>query len=188
MSHSDRLRALVRASPVLMDALRAARGADPPDWLVNAGAIRDLVWDALHDRPPAIPRDVDVGFFDPGDLTPAREAEVMATLQQRAPELPWDAKNQAAVHLWYPERFGVAVEPFSSTAEAVATFPETASCVGLRLAPDDELLVVAPYGLDDLFGLVCRHNPARVPASFYAQRVSEKGWRERWPRLSVEAA
>ena len=159
-----------------------------PSWLVSAGAIRDLVWDALHDRPPAAPRDIDVAFFDPQDLAPAREATVTAALKQRAPDLPWDAKNQAAVHLWYPERFGVAVEPFRSTAEAVATFPETASCVGLRLQPDDDLLVVAPYGLDDLFGLVCRHNPQRVPPSVYTQRVSEKRWRERWPKLSVEAA
>jgi uncharacterized protein len=96
-------------------------------------------------------------------------------------------KNQAAVHLWYPERFGVAVEPFNSTAEAVATFPETASCVGLRLR-GERLEIVAPYGLDDLFGLVCRHNPTRVPAAFYTQRVEEKGWRERWPRLTVVAA
>lgn len=188
MNDSDRLRALVRESPVLMDALRAVRAVDPPDWLVSAGAIRDLVWDALHDRPPAVPRDIDVGFFDPLDLAPARETTVTAALKQCAADLPWDAKNQAAVHLWYPERFGVEVEPFRSTAEAVATCPETASCVGLRLQPDDDLLVVAPYGLDDLFGLVCRHNPKRVSSSFYAQRVSEKRWRERWPKLSVEAA
>jgi hypothetical protein len=87
----------------------------------------------------------------------------------------------------YPERFGVAVEPFNSTAEAVATFPETASCVGLRLR-GERLEIVAPYGLDDLFDLVCRHNPTRVPAAFYTQRVEEKGWRERWPRLTVVAA
>ncbi len=186
MTHADRLAELVRQSPVLMDALRAVAAVDPPDWLISAGAIRDLVWDALHDRDPAVPRDIDVGYFDPHEL--ARDAEVTSALQVRAPDLPWDAKNQAAVHLWYPQRFGVEVEPFRSTAEAVATFPETASCVGLRLDGDDDLRIVAPYGLDDLFGLVCRHNPARVPASFYARRVADKGWRTRWPRLTVVAA
>jgi hypothetical protein len=50
--------------------------------------------------------------------------------------------------------------------------------------PDDgELLVVAPYGLGDLLGGVCRHNPARAPGDVYRRRVEEKGWRERWPRL-----
>jgi uncharacterized protein len=187
MKLTDRLRALVRESPLLMDALRGARALDPPDWLISAGAIRDAVWDALDGRPPAMPRDIDLGFFDPEDLTPAREEAIAAALRDRVPHLPWDVKNQAAVHLWYPERFGIEVAPFRSTAEAVATFPETASCVGLRLLPDDELLVVAPHGLEDLFGLVCRHNPTRVSAELYEQRLAEKGWRERWPRLSVVA-
>jgi hypothetical protein len=185
MNLADRLRAVVRDAPVLMEALRAARQVDPPDWLISAGAIRDAVWDALHGRAPAVPRDIDVGFFDPDDLTPAREERVAAALRDRAPHLPWDAKNQAAVHLWYPKRFGIDVPPFRNTAEAVATFPETASCVGLRLLPDDELLVVAPHGLEDLFGLVCRHNTTRVSQALYEQRLADKGWHERWPRLRI---
>ena len=179
---------ILRRAPLLMEALRAARAVDAPDWLINAGAIRDVVWDDLHGRPLTTPpRDVDLGFFDPDDLTPEREAAVEAALRGRAPDLPWEAKNQAAVHLWYPQRFGLEVPPFRTTAEAVATFPETASCVGVRLLPDDELLVVAPYGLDDLLGGVCRHNPARVSHELYARRLAEKGWRERWPRLRVIA-
>ncbi len=185
MRLTDRLAVLVRQSPVLMQALGAARAVDAPDWLISAGAVRDTVWDALHGRAPATPRDIDVGFFDPGDLTPARDELATAALRGHAPHLPWDAKNQAAVHLWYPARFGVEVAPLSSTAEAVATFPETASCVGLRLLPDDELLVVAPHGLEDLFGLVCRHNPTRVSRAFYESRLAEKGWPERWPRLRI---
>jgi hypothetical protein len=187
MTLTDRLRALVRESPLLMEALQAARAVDAPDWLIGAGAIRDAVWDVLHDRAPAAPRDIDVGYFDPDDLTPARDAAVAAQLRERGPELPWDAKNQAAVHLWYPQRFGVEVPPFRNTAEAIATFPETASCVGLRLEADDEIVVVAPYGLEDLFGLVCRRNPVRVTAEFYERRVADKGWSERWPRLRISS-
>jgi uncharacterized protein len=178
------LAAIVRRAPVLMEALHVAREVDAPDWLVCAGAIRDVVWDALHGRPlDAQPRDVDVGFFDPSDLTPARDAGIERALRARAPELPWEAKNQAAVHLWYPRRFGIEVPALASCADGVATFPEIATCVGLRLLGDDDLLVVAPHGLDDLLGCVCRHNPARVSASFYERRVAEKGWRERWPKL-----
>jgi uncharacterized protein len=174
---------ILRASPVVMEALTAARDVAPPDWLLGAGAIRDAVWDALHDRPAAMPRDLDLSFFDPADLSPERDEAVVAALRARAPGLPWEAKNQAAVHVWYARRFGFKVRPFGSSAEAVATFPETASCVGVRLLDDGELLVVAPYGLDDLLGGVCRHNPTRVSARFYARRVREKGWRERWPRV-----
>lgn len=178
-----RLAAALHRAPRVMEALRAARAVAAPDWLLSAGAIRDAVWDVLHDRPPALPRDMDVNFFDPSDLTPARDEAIEAALRERAPDLPWEASNQAAVHLWYPRVFGLHVPPFTSTAEAVATFPETASCVGVRLLADDDLLVVAPYGLADLLGCVCRHNPARVSRDFYERRAREKGWSARWPRL-----
>jgi uncharacterized protein len=179
-----RLSSVLRQAPLVMEALRVARDIGAPDWLISAGAIRDVVWDSVHGRPLiAAPRDIDVGFFDPADLTPDRDRMVEEALHARAPHLPWQAKNQAAVHLWYATRFGVEVAPFRSCAEAVATFPETATCVGVRLLADDDMLVVAPHGLDDLLGCVCRHNPARVSASFYERRVADKGWRRRWPKL-----
>jgi hypothetical protein len=183
-----RLCALLRRAPLLMEALRVARDVGAPDWLVSAGAIRDVVWDAAHDRPlTAMPRDIDVGFFDRSDLTPEHDQTVEEGLRARAPHLPWQAKNQATVHVWYPRTFGIEVAPFRSCAEAVATFPETATCVGVRLLADEDMLVAAPQGLGDLFGCVCRHNPTRVSASFYEQRVTEKGWRRRWPKMRYVA-
>ena len=175
---------MLRRAPVVMEALRVAREVGAPDWLLAAGAIRDAVWDDLHGRPlTATPRDVDVAYFDATDLTPDRDRIVEEALRTRAPHLPWQARNQAAVHLWYPRRFGIEVEPFRSSAEAVGTFPETASCVGARLLADDDMLVVAPHGLEDLLACVCRHNPARVSAGFYKRRVAEKAWCDRWPRM-----
>ena len=179
-----RVSAAVLAAPPVMAALVAAREVDPPDWLLAAGAVRDAVWEALHGRAPtAMPRDVDLAYFDAHDLTSARDEAVERELRELAPELPWQARNQAAVHLWYPGRFGLEVEPFASTAEAIATFPEVATCVGVRLLADDDMLVVAPHGLDDLLACVCRHNPTRAPASVFERRLAEKGWRERWPRM-----
>jgi hypothetical protein len=167
-----------------MRALRAAREVAAPDWLIAAGAIRDAVWEDLQGLDlAAAPHDIDLGFFDPGDLSEARERAIESQLQSRAPDLPWDVKNQAAVHLWYPTRFGIDVTPFASSAEAIATFPEVASCVGIRLLGDDDMLLVAPHGLDDLLDGVCRHNPTRVSAAFYRERLDTKGWPGRWPRV-----
>jgi uncharacterized protein len=181
--------AIVRGTPWLMAALRAARDVDPSDWLVSAGALRNAVWDRLHGfATPTRLADVDLGFFDASDLTPARDLEVESALRARLPTVPWQAKNQAAVHLWYEARFGFAVEPLRCTADAVATFPETAVCVGVRLEPDDGLHVVAPYGLEDLLGLVHRHNPRRASVEIYEERLASKRIAERWPRVRVVAA
>jgi hypothetical protein len=176
---------IVRTTPWLLAALEAARDVDPPDWLLGAGAVRTAVWDRLHGFDPSEPKDVDVVFFDPDDLSPARDAQVEQALRDRAPQIPWDTKNQAAVHLWYPRRFGYEVEPLTSSADGVATWPETAVCVGLRLDGHDRLTVVAPYGLDDLLGLVHRRNPRRVSVEEYERRLRDKRIAQRWPNARI---
>jgi hypothetical protein len=177
---------IVRSTPWLMDTLAAAREVDAPDWLIGAGAVRTAVWDRLHgfDEPTEL-ADVDLAFFDPGDLSPERDRAVERALHERRPEVSWDAKNQAAVHLWYSAKFGYEVEPLASTADGVATWPEIAACVGVRLEADDRMTVVAPHGLDDLLGLVHRRNPARVSPDEYERRLRTKRITERWPRVRV---
>jgi uncharacterized protein len=144
------------------------------------------VWDRLHGfAEPSRLADVDLVFFDADDLSPDRDREVEEALRARAPELPWQAKNQAAVHLWYPRKFGVDVAPLRSSAQAVATWPETATAVALHLDRADRLTVVAPCGLDDLFALVHRRNPRRVSVREYERRLARKRISERWPRVTV---
>jgi uncharacterized protein len=180
---------IVRSTGWLMRALIAAREVDAPDWLLGAGAVRTAVWDRLqgYDARTEL-ADIDLAFFDPEDLSEERESQIRQRLEAELPGEHWDAKNQAAVHLWYEEKFGYAVEPVSSTADAVATWPETAACVGLRLGHDDELLVIAPLGLDDLLGLVHRRNPARVSIKEYERRLTSKRITERWPLVTVVPA
>ena len=107
---------------------------------------------------------------------------------KRAPRTPWDAKNQAAVHLWYAHKFGYAVEPLRSSADRVATWPETATAVALRLTEGDGLIVCAPFGLIDLLGLVHRRNPRRVSVEEYERRLRSKRISERWPHVRVVPA
>ncbi len=177
---------LVRSTPMLMGALRAARVVDPPDWLIGGGVIRDLVWDYLHDPFQLLtPKDVDLAFFDSTMLGEEREQSILNALRAQAPDVPWDVKNQAAVHLWYPQVFGIEVEPLTSSADGVGTWPETATAVAVKLHADDSVDVISPYGLEDLFGLICRRNPRRVTVEEYRQRLRSKRIGTRWPRLRV---
>jgi hypothetical protein len=182
----ERVEEILRSTPWFMEALAAAREVDAPDWLIGAGALRTAVWDRLHgfDEPTEL-ADIDLVFFDPADLSAERERGVEDALRVELPAAPWDAKNQAAVHLWFPDKFGYEVEPLRSTGEAVATWPETATCVAVRLTSDDRFQLVAPYGLDDLLGLVHRRNPARVSVEEYERRLRTKRIAERWPRVRL---
>jgi uncharacterized protein len=181
------LERVIRAEPWFVRVLETVRAAQLPDAWVGAGVVRDLVWGAASGGfDPAGVADVDVAFFDPDDLSPERDARAQAELVRRAPDLPWEATNQAAVHTWYAAYFGGGeVEPLRSTADGVATWPETATAVAVRLADDGQLEICAPYGLDDLLGLVWRPNWRRVSPDAAARRLREKAPTLRWPRVRV---
>ena len=186
MQDGERLVALARATPWFMQALVHVRALRLPAWCVGAGAVRNLVWDALHGREePSVLADVDVAWFDAGDPAPARDAALQAQLRLAAPQVPWEVTNQAGVHLWFERHFGHAVAPLQSLEEAVASWPEFATAVGVWLDDDDGLHVIAPHGLDDLFAMVVRRNPVRVSVETYGQRVASKRYAERWPRVTV---
>ena len=186
MNHRERLVRLIRASPWFMAALRAGRAVAAPDWVIGAGAIRDLVFDHLHGRSAPPPRDVDHAFFDPVDLGVEREEAIETGLRRRCPDLPFEARNQARVHLWYAQHFGYAIEPYRSTEHAVSTWPEPATAVAARLLPDDSIELVAPLGLDDLFGGILRRNPAQVTRAIFRERLARRSdLPTRWPLVQV---
>jgi uncharacterized protein len=175
----------VRAEPWLTHALAAVAASGLPDAWIGAGVIRDVVWGQLHDGfDPARVRDIDVAFFDPDDLSPARDQEAQRVLVELA-GLPWEASNQAAVHTWFHEYFGGApVAPFASVHEAVATWPEPATCVAIRMTPAG-LQVCAPHGLDDLLTGVWRVNPVRVTPEVSRARLARQAVSTRWPGVRV---
>jgi hypothetical protein len=177
---------IIRANAGLWSILQAARACALPDWYIGAGAIRNVVWDHLHDyREPTPCVDVDVAFFDPYDLSPTRDQLAQEQLRARRPDVPWEATNQAAVHCWYERVFGSPAAPLRSSEDAIGTWPETATCVGVRLLLDDTLLVAAPCGLGDLLGMVLRRNPRRVSLEQFRKRLAEKRIQEKWPRVQV---
>jgi uncharacterized protein len=185
----ERLVQMVLASPGLMAALKAVRSLGLSSWCIGAGAVRNLVWDELHGfTTPSVLPDLDVAHFDPLDLSARRDDALRLHLQGLHPGVPWEITNQAAVHLWYEGHFGMPVPPLRSLREAIASWPEVATAVGVTLREDDAVEVIAPLGLADLFGLVVRHNPVRASAGMYRERVARKRFAERWPRVRVEAA
>jgi hypothetical protein len=186
LPHEARLGSILLGSPWFVSVLESVRQCDLPDWLVGSGAIRNQVWDYLHGYATPTPlHDVDVMFFDPVDVSRDRDERFEADLRGRLPGLVWNVTNQAGVHLWYESKFGHPVDPATSIEDAVARWPETATAVGVRLLADGKLQVVAPFGLDDLFGLVLRRNPRQVTAEYFRTRVESKRIRERWPRVTV---
>lgn len=178
----QRLELIIRASPWLLEALETIRSLALPDWYLAAGAIRNTVWDALHGSISLQPRsDLDVIYFDPADAR--NQAEDM--LRAAFPEYVWEVTNQATVHRWQSEDTGCEIPAYVSIAASMASWPETATAVGVRLTDGGAMDFVAPYGLVDLFGLTLRPSPAASDPRAYASRLRQKAWRVRWPRLLI---
>ncbi len=172
---------LIKADTWRMNCLHGLRSMRLPDaWLV-AGFVRNLVWDHLHGHVGASPlNDVDVAWFDP-KAERGMDQKLEQQLARACPQIPWQVRNQA--HM--ARRNGHA--PYRNTAEAVAYYPELATCVGVRLNDDDSLECLAPYGLEAAWALTLVANPRHPQAqSLLRQRVIEKAWLQRWPRLQVD--
>jgi uncharacterized protein len=186
-ARADELETIVLGCEWLRELLTVVAALEAPDCWIGAGAVRDLVWDIRFGSgfDPGHIKDVDVVFFDAGDLTAEREHEYERVLKARDGTVEWDVKNQARVHLWYEARFGTPAEPLVSASDGIATWPETATAVGCRMRADGRLDVAAPLGLDDLLDGVWRRNPARVSDREWQARLVRKRPAERWPGVTV---
>lgn len=158
-----------------------------PDWWLTAGAVFQTVWNILDGRPPrAGIVDYDLFYFDDADLS--WEAEDIVIRHAAALFADLDAtvevRNEARVHLWYAQHFGVPAVPFRSTRDAVDHFASTTCCYAITTDPAGTISVYAPHGYDDLFAQRVRPNPLLAPRDVYETKTTR--WIQQWPNLLIE--
>jgi hypothetical protein len=191
-THGDlavRLRDVVRRSPAVMTVLRVMREQRLPDALLFSGAVYQTVWNELTGRSCDYGvKDYDVGYFDPDTSFEAEGcviARVAAALDEPLRERV-EVRNQARVHLWFPNKFGHPYPPLRGTAQALERFVCPAFAVGVRLADDtDDVVVAAPFGLDDVFDMCLRVNTRRGRAADWSRIIDSA--LVRWPELTVDS-
>ena len=178
---------IIAADATLMAILQGISTLGLPDGLLVSGAIYNTVWNTLTGRPRGHGiKDADLAYFEAADLSYEAEDRVIQRVQThfRHSPIPVEARNQARVHLWFPEKFGIAYPPLGSSLEMLNYFTTKAYAVGARLE-DGEIRVFAPFGLEDLFSLRLRPNPVlpnRATHEAKAARVLVH-----WPEVTVEA-
>ncbi|MFI5890003.1 nucleotidyltransferase family protein [Actinoplanes sp. NPDC051513] len=180
------LRSALSRNEVLLEVLARTAALRLPGWYVTAGCLFQTVWNVVTGRPPTSGiRDYDVFYFDDSDLSWEAEDRVITAARSAFAGLPAEVevRNEARVHLWYEQKFGVACPPYVSSEAAIDSFAATTCCLGVRLEPDGRWRVYAPHGLSDVFNLVLRPNPVLAPRSVYETKVAR--WREQWPELTV---
>jgi uncharacterized protein len=155
-------------------------------WYLTAGGVVQTLWNVLSGRDPrAGIKDYDIFYFDDSDLSYAAEDAVIQQANALFPDLPSpvEVRNEARVHLWYEEKFGVPARQFTSCEDAIDHFASTTCCYGVTVAPDGALRVYAPHGFHDLFAMIVRPNPILAPREVYEAKTAR--WTEEWPSLTI---
>ncbi|HMJ44917.1 MAG TPA: nucleotidyltransferase family protein, partial [Pseudolabrys sp.] len=159
----------------------------PDAWIVS-GCLVQTVWNALTGRTVCYGiSDYDVFYFDP-DTSWAAEDAVIRRLQDTFADLgvTVEARNQARVHLWYPEKHGLPYPPLHGSADGIDRFLTKNTRIGIR-GKQHGYEVYAPDGFDDVAGMIVRPNPGpNFSADKYAVKAAH--WKTLWPELTVLSA
>jgi uncharacterized protein len=165
--------------------LRRAERLLPDDWYLAAGCLFQTVWNVVEGLDPQHGiSDYDLIYLDDTDLSWGAEDVVIKRCAAAYGDLGVDVevRNQARVHLWYEDHFGVPCPPIRACTEAIDRYAAHACRVGLRL-DGGRYQVYAPSGFDDLFDFVIRPNPVIAPREVYETKAAR--WQRLWPRLEV---
>lgn len=176
----------------MMEILEATKSLNLPDWWIGAGFVRGKVWDTLHGYSSRTPlTDIDVIYFDKNDFSEdeaigestRQEIVYEDKLNKLIPNVNWSVTNQARMHLYHK------TDPYKSSEEALADWVETATCIGIKIGDNQNLILTAPHGIDDLVNLILRPTTkTKENLKEFERRVRDKKWLIKWPKLKVETS
>ncbi|MBT2679338.1 nucleotidyltransferase family protein [Bacillus sp. ISL-35] len=175
---------IIQSDDKMMEIIHTASTLDLPDWWICAGFVRSKIWDTLHgfvER--TLTPDVDVIYFDPSNLDEDYEKALEKKLAALLPGIPWSVKNQARMHVVNQ------IPPYTSSEDAISKFPETATALGVKLDSENQLVLTAPCGIEDVLNLEVKPTPFFTETServaIYEQRLVKKNWKDIWPMVKV---
>jgi hypothetical protein len=105
----------------------------PDAWIVS-GCLVQTAWNVLTARAVGYGiEDYDIFYFDP-DTSWQAEDMVIRKLQDRFAKLGArvEVRNQARVHLWYPQKHGLPYPALGSSTEGIDRFLTKNTQVGIR--------------------------------------------------------
>lgn len=179
------LQRIIESDSMLPDILRRMEELGLPDCWLGSGAIYNTVWNVLTGRPAHQGiKDIDVVYFDASDLSYEAEDAIIRRAAAHFADcpIPVELRNQARVHLWFPEKFGIAYPRLERSTDMLLYFSTKTHAVAAQL-DGGVLRICAPFGLDDLFSFRLTPNPTlpnRATHEAKAQRAMAQ-----WPELTM---
>lgn len=185
-SQIEHLTDFFRANEKVWYVIENAHKLKLPNWYIGAGCLVQTIWNIQSGfAPEQSIKDIDLIYFDNSDFSKEKERQEENRVRDffNDVSIEIDVKNQARVHLWYEQKFGYSISPYMSSEAAINTWPTTATSIAVRLQPGETMKVYAPYGLNDVYGLIARANKTQITKDIYETKTDR--WKKCWPRLTV---
>jgi uncharacterized protein len=175
---------LIQSDDTMMEIIKAASTLNLPDWWICAGFVRSKIWDSLHSfKERTLIPDVDVIYFDCANIDENDEKVLEKQLRRILPDVPWSVKNQARMHVVNE------IPSYTSCEDAISKFPETATALGVKLDTENNLVLTAPCGIEDVLNLEVKPTPffteTKERAVIYEDRIVKKNWKAIWHKTKV---
>lgn len=172
---------IIKSDPWMMEVLGIARSLGLKDWAIGAGFVRNKIWDHLSgkvslgvDTP-----DIDLVYYDKNGNDEVSDQILSKELNKKT-GYNWEIVNQNYSHVWNK------LDPYISTEDAISKWPETVTAIGVNIDKQNDLHLVAPYGISDLINFIVKPTPAFIDkVDILKGRVLKKKWLEKWPRIVV---
>lgn len=151
------------------------------DYYVAAGCINQTIFNYYHNYKIDYGiKDYDIVYFD-NDISYEKEDYIINEISNKL-NIDLDIKNEARVHCWYKDKFGIEIKPYKNCEDAISKWGATITCIGVRMEKN-KLIVFAPYGLNDIFNQIVRPIGDEFKKESYIERANR--WVKKWPNLKI---
>lgn len=143
--------------------------------------VRNKIWNHLSgiNSKEVDTKDIDLVYFDPNGNDQKADEKLSEKLKQET-GINWEIVNEFYAHRWNN------LPPYTSATDAISTWPETVTAIGVTLDENNKLKLTAPYGIDDLVNFIVRPSPRfEEGIERVKERMIEKGWKEKWPKITL---
>ena len=203
---------IIQADSHRMLCLHALQQLALPQGYLGAGFLRNAIWDFLYQKSTPTPlNDVDVIYFDANNTQRAKDTFYEMQLNEVLPQVKWQVKNQARMHVLHGHA------PYKNCEEAISYWIEKETCVAIALSSADSVAlsasasasgsssangkarlsssfetagpfeILAPFGLQANFAGTISINPKYPRPDVFNERIQNKRWCEIWPTLTVKS-
>jgi hypothetical protein len=182
---ADRFISLALQNMVNLEILRRLPSHGLPNWWLTSGCLFQSVWNVLLGRNPQDGiLDYDIFYYDT-DLSWTAEDRAIQAVNSLFSDLEVNiqVRNQARVHLWYEEKFGIPYPRLRDSRHAIRRFPSKAAAVAVKTTKDGDILFYAPFGFRGALTMSIKPNTWLDIPDVYKKKTSR--WSTEWKMLRV---